>query len=167
MTRMKQTVILSLVIAAILTLPMVSVGQQPNPQIASLLPDYYRIKDALVKNHAGAAAAAAADFSRSAEALALSKSASKQKKTSTLHNRMIDDAISIAATQNLAEQRSSFQSLSQKLITLSKGAKLPQPAYIAYCPMKKAYWLSREKEIENPYYGSEMLTCGNITGTIK
>lgn len=164
---MKQTVIFSLVIAAIMTLPTVSIGQQPNSQVASLLPDYYRIKDALVKNHAAAAAAAAADFSRSAEALALSDSAPKQKKTSTLRSRMIDDAISIAATQNLSEQRSSFQSLSQKLISLSKGAKLPQPAYIAYCPMKKAYWLSREKEIENPYYGSEMLTCGNITGTIK
>ncbi len=167
MTRMKQTVIFSLVIAAILTLPTVSVSQQPNSQVASLLPDYYRIKDALVKNHAGGAAAAAADFSRSAEALALSKSAPKQKKSSNIHSRMIDDAINIAATQNLAEQRASFQSLSQKLISLSKGAKLPQPAYIAYCPMKKAYWLTMEKEIENPYYGSEMLTCGNITGTIK
>jgi len=167
MTRMKQTVILSLVIAAILTLPTISVGQQPNSQVAALLPDYYRIKEALVKNHPGGAAAAAADFSRSAEALALSKSAPKQKKAGALFTRMIDDAINIAATQSLAEQRSSFQNLSQKLITLSKGAKLPQPAYIAYCPMKKAYWLSREKEIENPYYGSEMLTCGNITGTIK
>ena len=167
MTRMKQTVIFCLAIAAILTLPTVSVSQKPSSHVASLLPDYYRIKEALVKNHPGAAAAAAADFTRSAEALALSKSAPKQKKSSTLHSRMIDDAITIAATQNLAEQSSSFQSLSQKLITLSKGAKLPQPAYIAYCPMKKAYWLSNEKEIENPYYGSEMLTCGNITGTIK
>jgi hypothetical protein len=31
--------------------------------------------------------------------------------------------------------------------------------------MKKAYWLSRGKEIENPYYGSAMLSCGKIVET--
>jgi hypothetical protein len=35
------------------------------------------------------------------------------------------------------------------------------------CPMydqgKSGYWISEFKEIKNPYYGSEMLTCGGIT----
>ena len=29
--------------------------------------------------------------------------------------------------------------------------------------MKKAAWLSSEKQIKNPYYGSSMLTCGEVT----
>jgi hypothetical protein len=36
-----------------------------------------------------------------------------------------------------------------------------------YCPMKKSNWLSNEKTVKNPYYGSAMLTCGEVTGTIK
>ncbi|RYF82932.1 MAG: DUF3347 domain-containing protein, partial [Chitinophagaceae bacterium] len=36
-----------------------------------------------------------------------------------------------------------------------------------YCPMKKALWLSNEKAIKNPYYGSAMLTCGKVTETIE
>lgn len=39
--------------------------------------------------------------------------------------------------------------------------------YYQYCPMKKAYWLSMEKEIKNPYYGSSMLTCGKVIETKK
>jgi hypothetical protein len=32
--------------------------------------------------------------------------------------------------------------------------------------MKKAYWLSGDKVIKNPYFGSAMLTCGTITETL-
>ena len=39
--------------------------------------------------------------------------------------------------------------------------------YRDYCPMydqgKSGYWISETKDIKNPYYGSEMLTCGGIT----
>ena len=28
--------------------------------------------------------------------------------------------------------------------------------------MKKAYWVSQESEIKNPYYGSSMLSCGKV-----
>jgi hypothetical protein len=51
---------------------------------------------------------------------------------------------------------------------LAKAVKLSvQPVYQDYCPMKKAYWLSSEAAIKNPYYGSQMLSCGKINDTIK
>jgi hypothetical protein len=31
--------------------------------------------------------------------------------------------------------------------------------------MKKASWLSSEKTIKNPYFGSAMLSCGELTNT--
>ena len=31
---------------------------------------------------------------------------------------------------------------------------------------KGGYWLSIEKEIKNPYFGSKMLKCGEVKGTI-
>jgi len=33
--------------------------------------------------------------------------------------------------------------------------------------MKKSSWLSNDTSIKNPYYGSSMLTCGKVTGTLK
>jgi hypothetical protein len=33
--------------------------------------------------------------------------------------------------------------------------------------MKKAYWLSGDAAIKNPYFGSSMLTCGKVSTTIN
>jgi Cu(I)/Ag(I) efflux system membrane fusion protein len=42
---------------------------------------------------------------------------------------------------------------------------------VQHCPMadsfKGADWLSKKKEILNPYFGQSMLTCGSITKTIE
>jgi Cu(I)/Ag(I) efflux system membrane fusion protein len=31
---------------------------------------------------------------------------------------------------------------------------------------KGAYWLSNEREIKNPYFGSEMLECGSVEDSL-
>ncbi len=45
-----------------------------------------------------------------------------------------------------------------------------QVLYVAYCPMannnKGAYWLSKTKEIRNPYLGKKMPNCGEVKGKI-
>jgi hypothetical protein len=42
--------------------------------------------------------------------------------------------------------------------------------YVQYCPManegKGGYWLSSQEEIMNPYYGDDMLHCGEVKETI-
>jgi hypothetical protein len=54
------------------------------------------------------------------------------------------------------------------MASLAKSVKLTtEPIYQAYCPMKKANWLSNDKAIKNPYYGSAMLTCGKVVETIN
>ena len=45
--------------------------------------------------------------------------------------------------------------------------KVNQPVYYQYCPMKKAYWLSKEEKVINPYFGSAMLTCGEVKQVIE
>ncbi|MDD4227398.1 efflux RND transporter periplasmic adaptor subunit [Maribellus comscasis] len=46
-----------------------------------------------------------------------------------------------------------------------------ETAYYQYCPManrdKGAYWLSEIKEIRNPYFGEDMLGCGETRETLK
>lgn len=54
---------------------------------------------------------------------------------------------------------------------LIKVSKQEKPVYYQHCPMankgKGANWLSKENAIKNPYYGSQMLTCGSTVETIK
>jgi hypothetical protein len=53
------------------------------------------------------------------------------------------------------------------MFELVKGLKLnTNTLYEQYCPMKKATWLSESAAIKNPYYGSQMLTCGKTTETL-
>jgi len=54
------------------------------------------------------------------------------------------------------------------MYALAKAVKLTaDPVYYTYCPMKKAYWLSSEPTIKNPYFGNAMLTCGKVEETLK
>ena len=42
---------------------------------------------------------------------------------------------------------------------------LDNAIYIQRCPMVRggeADWLSKEEKILNPYFGSQMLTCGSV-----
>lgn len=127
-----------------------------------LLTDYYNIKNALVTGDAASASAHAKAFLQKANTIdykvisegnvqALSSSAGK-----------------IAEAENIQQQRVYFALFSTNMAAVAKAIKLTdQPIYQLYCPMKKAYWLSSEKEVRNPYYGSKMLTCGEVTGPIK
>ena len=72
---------------------------------------------------------------------------------------------------NISHQREHFDGLSQDMIDLVKVVKPTNTLYIDHCPMynnkKGANWLSETKEIKNPYYGKEMLTCGELKEEIK
>jgi Cu(I)/Ag(I) efflux system membrane fusion protein len=58
------------------------------------------------------------------------------------------------------------------MIDLTKALS-PQDGtlYVQHCPMafnnKGADWISREHDIRNPYFGVSMLTCGDVTDTLK
>jgi len=131
-----------------------SATQAQSPQILSL---YYNIKDALVAGNANTAASNAEAFVKAANGID-SKSI-PESNISTL----VKDATAISQSKDLKEQRLHFADLSTNLFAVAKTVKLTgQPVYEAFCPMKKAYWLSSSKTIKNPYFGSAMLTCGKV-----
>ncbi|MEJ2003987.1 MAG: DUF3347 domain-containing protein [Cyclobacteriaceae bacterium] len=68
---------------------------------------------------------------------------------------------------DLNEIRDAFDPLSQQVYTWAKTSDHgDQTLYWQYCPMaldnRGANWLSLEEEILNPYFGDQMLRCGNI-----
>ena len=73
----------------------------------------------------------------------------------------------IAESKDIKVQRNEFYPLSQNLYDLYVQIGLQNvPVYKQYCPMafknKGAFWLSNSEEVLNPYFGSEMLHCGEI-----
>ena len=131
-------------------------------QLPQLLSSYYGIKDALVAGNAGKATTSAGEFVKAANGIDY-----KIISEGNIH-ALLKDAGAISEMSNLKKQREQFARLSTNMITLAKAVKLgAQPAYEIYCPMKKASWLSDSKTIKNPYYGSAMLSCGNVVGTIN
>ena len=133
-----------------------------NAQPSALLTLYYQVKDALVNGKADLAASKAAEFSKTATAL--------DDKTLPQDNRsaLLKSAGDISATNDIKKQRQYFAGFSEQMFALAQNVALSsRPIYKAYCPMKKAAWLSSEAAIRNPYYGSVMLTCGKVVETIK
>ena len=72
---------------------------------------------------------------------------------------------------NIAHQREHLVTMSKDFYDIVKEFGTEKPLYKVYCSMyndnKGAYWLSDSKEIKNPYYGANMLTCGEIQEELK
>ncbi|WP_456421658.1 efflux RND transporter periplasmic adaptor subunit [Lutibacter sp.] len=77
---------------------------------------------------------------------------------------------SIMNAKDIENQRISFAKLGPELgkaIEKFGFKNSNKPLYLEYCSMKDVYWLSYDKTIKNPFYGSEMPTCGEITKEYK
>jgi|GEM_PF-2301837 len=68
---------------------------------------------------------------------------------------------------SLQDARESFKALSQALFAYALKFGSPVRAYVFYCPMANLNWLQEGKAIGNPFYGSEMIECGNMTCTFE
>lgn len=130
-------------------------------QLSQLLSSYFNIKNALVTGDAASAASNADLFLKTANTIDFNVISE-----GNVHI-LSKDAGKISSTKDLKKQRQYFVDLSSNMATAAKSLKLSnQPIYLQYCPMKKAAWLSSDKQIRNPYYGSSMLTCGEVTDTL-
>ena len=135
--------------------------ESPKTSNQSFLNSYYAIKDALVSSNPGMAAANAAEFVKTLNA---TNDQTVKKETRAA---LLNDAEIISQSKDIKLQREKFISLSDNMVVLAKSSRLSaEPVYQQYCPMKKASWLSGNKAIKNPYYGSAMLTCGSIKETL-
>ena len=138
-------------------------------QLTNLLDAYYGIKNALVNSDATVASTKANELVKAIDAVDMKTlSPTDHNAFMAAEDKLKTDAQTIAASNKIEAQRTTFSTLSNNIYTLAKAAKLStEPVYRQYCPMKKMYWLSSEAVIKNPYYGNMMLSCGKVTETIK
>jgi len=79
---------------------------------------------------------------------------------------------SISKSGEIEEQRAAFSELSDQLYsTIKTFGLMEKTVYYQFCPMAKndkgAYWLSEINEIRNPYFGEQMMECGETREILK
>ena len=134
-----------------------------NKEINDITISYYNIKNALVADDGKMANTAAEIFLKRIETLSnCSINATQEKVWKEHKSKLIAAGEAISKTTDIAKQRAHLNQLSISLFAILKAFKSDGgTVYYQYCPMKKAHWLSSEKDIKNPYYGKKMLTCGS------
>jgi len=137
--------------------------------IDGILSNYLKLKNGLAKDDSKEAANAAKELNATFNNLKSDKIEAEFKKE---YADLADDAKEHAAqiadnSGKIDSQRTHFAMLSKDVNELIKIFGTDIKIYRDYCPMydqgKSGYWISETKDIKNPYYGSEMLTCGGIT----
>lgn len=146
--------------------------KQQIPQLKAVFDNYFAIKDALVKTDGNTATAKAKDLLTAISAIKMEKLSTEEHAVwMKVMKNLAFDAEHIADTKEVAHQRNHFTTLSKNMYALIKASKQETPTYFQHCPMyddgKGADWLSKENAIKNPYYGSQMLSCGKTVETIK
>ncbi len=140
----------------------ISAQKTSNANITKLYNQYIAIKNALASDKSDETSKAALAFIKTAGIIDV-KLISEGNITS-----LRKDATAIAEARSIQKQRDSFFNLSDNMIEIAKKFKLSDKSvYVQYCPMAEGSWLSNENKIVNPYYGSKMLSCGNVKSEIK
>jgi copper chaperone CopZ len=138
---------------------------QPNT-LDAVFDTYFAINDALVKTNAATATAKAKELLNALKALKIeSLKTEEQTAVTKVMPLIMEDAKGISETMDIVEQRETFKMLSKDMHELIPIYDPQETIYYQYCPMQDANWLSMDKTIKNPYYGSKMLSCGSTMET--
>jgi len=78
--------------------------------------------------------------------------------------KIVGGAMALQKAKTIAEARDAFGRMSEALVAYLDAQKRKPGGgvRVAYCPMARKPWLQKDGAIQNPYYGSQMLTCGSF-----
>ncbi len=135
-----------------------------------VLADYMVLKDALVATDEKAVASAGKKLENTLKAFNVTSYTSEQQKE-------LKDIIEVATEHaehigksEMAHQREHFKMLTKDITDLVAITGTDNTLYQQFCPMYAdggGAWLSMEKEIKNPYFGSKMMNCGKVQKEIN
>ncbi|MEQ3664123.1 efflux RND transporter periplasmic adaptor subunit [Olleya sp.] len=149
------------------------VSEKFQEQLKAVFNAYINLKDALVKEDSKSTSANATTLLNK-----LNKVDMKLLSDNKAHNHWMSlegeiksSATSISETSDIKAQRDHFKHLSSNLINAVQLFGINEKVYVEFCPMSDnnngAYWLSKEEKVINPYFGSAMLTCGEVKQVIE
>ena len=146
--------------------------KQEVKELKVVFDNYFALKDALVKSDENLVSAKAKELLNALNAVQMNQLSNEEH---TVWMKVMKDlkfdTEHIEETKDVGHQRDHFNTLSDNMYQLLKVSKQGTPTYYQHCPManngKGANWLSKENAVKNPYYGSQMLTCGKTVETIE
>ena len=142
---------------------------QGSDKTSGLVISYLQIKDALVADNSEGATEAGKMALQAFENFDASiLNAEQQEKMKGLTGSAIEHVKTISAS-GIKEQREAFKQLSEDMTKIIAIAGTNAKLYEQFCPMydRGSIWLSAEKDIKNPFYGSKMLNCGSVRKEIN
>jgi Cu(I)/Ag(I) efflux system membrane fusion protein len=151
----------------------VAIGQQAKEALQPLYTEYLRLKDALTADEFDQAQKAAANLKATLDKVNMAAFTGESHNSWMSYSSDLKNSLQhVQHLKTIAELRTTFQRVSEGMIAMTKAFKpMGRTLYVQFCPMaddnKGANWLSSEEEIRNPYFGESMLTCGEVTSTIK
>lgn len=141
-----------------------------NSDAQKVVADYMVLKDALVATDESAAAKAGKDLESSLKAFNVSSFTPEQQKEM---KDILEDATEHAeqiGKSKINHQREHFKTLSSEMMDMVAITGTNKTLYQQFCPMYAeggGAWLSTEKAIKNPYFGSKMMKCGEVQKEIN
>jgi len=141
-------------------------------QLNLILDNYLKLKDVLVNTNLDQALTQNLSLVESINKIDILPAGNPGDYVKSRVTIMKNEAQLMAAADNILDFRRSFKILSSSFIPLVNNSEISsEKVYIDYCPMfdgdKGGYWLSLDSIIINPYFGDEMLRCGEIEEIIN
>jgi Cu(I)/Ag(I) efflux system membrane fusion protein len=149
------------------------VSKEFQNQLKDVFTEYIILKDAFVKEESQNIIIQSKKIAAFLDQVDLNLLKNKDAYTCwmSLDNQLTVSTNSILKTATITAQRNYFKQLSFYLIAAVQLFGVNEKIFVTFCPMadgnKGAYWLSKEENVVNPYFGSAMLTCGEIKQVIE
>jgi Cu(I)/Ag(I) efflux system membrane fusion protein len=147
-----------------------------NESFSGLLTAYYALKDAFVASDTGMVNMAAEKLVLNADSLKINEiqgdTSGTIKETAQYFAATISSSgKNIGAQPGLEAKKRELNMITDAMWNLTRTVHFEgQKVYYQYWPMAfdnmGAYWLSDKREVVNPYFGKEMLNCGEVTDSL-
>lgn len=151
----------------------ISVSKNAKQSLIPLLNTYLALKNALVADDLTKAKSTASKLNADLKKINMGVFKGNSHQTwMTISSSLSKELQHVEHVKNIEELRVIFQDVSTNMIRLTESFNPNESLlYVQFCPMadnnKGAYWLSKDKAIKNPYYGQDMLSCGEVKRTIQ
>jgi membrane fusion protein, copper/silver efflux system len=151
-----------------------SVPAESKREIGKLLQDYLAIQNSLAGDDFPSAKKAGEKFASTLKGMDMNLlKGEAQRLWAESLDTIKKGSEKITAAPDLEALRSGFEPLSIGMAAAvgRLGVDIKGPVFELFCPMafnnKGAFWLQQTKEVRNPYFGAQMLTCGEVKRQLK
>jgi membrane fusion protein, copper/silver efflux system len=152
---------------------IIAVPDRFTDQLTNFVNQYFELKNSLVKSDFQLSKSTANKLEASLNNIDMKLVEGEAHNSWMEYYQAMKNQIGLFLKANdIENQREVFSSLSNQLIEAAEVFRLNfEIVYVAYCPMafndKGAFWLSEFEEIRNPYFGDDMLECGEVKKRIR